>query len=332
MIEAISIQNFQAHAKEKYKLAQVTTFTGPSDSGKSSIIRALGWLAFNRPRGTDFIREGVCSVAAKVDGRTVGRRRGKSVNEYRLDKESFKAIGSDVPEQVADLLALDPEISLQGQHDVPFWVGLPSAEVARRLNKIADLESIDTTLAALATKTREAASKEKVLVELLAEVEDHLQPLDGIEELDRQLKESEEAARKVDEKKHATAQLLSLIIHYENTSQAADKARDVHRTGRAAYKRVSSAADVREKTMELSQVVQRIEECVNTEPPPCFEGVDAAFLKLAEARERSEQLGWLLDKVAEQQEAAATHKKNAEKGQAWLSEHVKVCSECGREL
>lgn len=333
MLEAISIQNFQVHKKKKYKLQRITTFTGPSDSGKSSIIRALGWLAFNRPRGTDFIREGVCSVAAKVDGTTVARRRGKSVNEYRLGKESFKAIGSDVPEQIASILKMDPEINLQQQHDVPFWVGLSSAEVARRLNKVADLEVIDSTLAALAAKTRDQANKEKVLVDLLVEVDEQLQKLDGVDDLDALLKKAEDKEAEAADQKLDEQALQALLISIANAVDAEASHDTVYKEGKRAYAKANKAHEWSGDVNTLSTLLDRLQECIDlSDSVPCFEAADAAVSSALDAESSLGALEDLLGRIEEHKDKVEEHSRNASKGEQWLEENVSVCPECGREL
>ena len=135
MIESITITNFQAHKKFTLELdPKITVVTGKSDAGKSAIYRALRWLCTNRPSGNEFIRWGTdgTRVKLRVDGRTIIRKRGKG-NSYSLDKDSYEAFGSDVPEDIAKLLNLS-EVSFQGQFDGPFWFDKTPGEVSRALN------------------------------------------------------------------------------------------------------------------------------------------------------------------------------------------------------
>ena len=108
MIDLLVLHGFQAHEKLVLRLdPRVTCLVGPSDRGKSSVLRALKWLATNRPSGSEFLRWGSKSVRVKVkaDGKTVEREKGQA-NLYRLGSDEFKAFGQDVPEQIASLLNL----------------------------------------------------------------------------------------------------------------------------------------------------------------------------------------------------------------------------------
>lgn len=157
MIEYILVKNFQPHKKFRVDLdPHITTFVGPNDVGKTAIIRALGWLCFNRPSGTDFIRKGSKAAILEigVDGRRIRRKRGKRQNTYELDGKTFKAMGTDVPEPIADLLNVNA-INFQSQHDAPFWFSLTPQQVAKELNRVVDLTIIDESLARAATRVRE---------------------------------------------------------------------------------------------------------------------------------------------------------------------------------
>lgn len=171
MVERLHIENFQAHRDLDIKLdPHVTTIIGPSDVGKSSIIRAITWLATNKPAGRDFIREGAdkAVVTLTIDDIDIVRTRGKSLNEYRRGGNVYKAFGNDVPPDVSELLNLD-SINFQGQHDAPFWFSETAGEVSRQLNDIVDLGIIDRTLAALDSKLRDARAGSRMLVEQVAE-------------------------------------------------------------------------------------------------------------------------------------------------------------------
>ncbi|HUW45946.1 MAG TPA: AAA family ATPase [Dehalococcoidia bacterium] len=170
MLTKLIITNFQAHKKLVLDLdARVTTIVGTTDKGKSSVIRALTWLATNRPSGTEFIRYGSSqtTVELHVDDHVIIRERGKSINRYVLDDQEFKAFGTEPPQEVLDVLNLSA-INFQAQHDSPFWFQESPGEVSRQLNEIVDLSVIDSTLANLDRTRREAMTKVKVLEEEVA--------------------------------------------------------------------------------------------------------------------------------------------------------------------
>ena len=55
MIQSLQINNFQSHKYSVMELHKgVNVIIGPSDSGKTTILRALRWLVWNRPSGDAF--------------------------------------------------------------------------------------------------------------------------------------------------------------------------------------------------------------------------------------------------------------------------------------
>lgn len=54
----LRIQNFQAHKDTTIEFDRIATIVGPSDIGKSAVLRALKWVAKNEPKGISFVRDG----------------------------------------------------------------------------------------------------------------------------------------------------------------------------------------------------------------------------------------------------------------------------------
>lgn len=147
MITSLYLSNFQSHPATKLEFHPgVNAIIGPSDSGKTSILRALRWVCYGQPRGDSFRRHGTkkTQVDVEVDETVISRVRSASKNLYQvgdLELTSFH----DLPEEVTDLLRMEA-INLQQQMDAPFLLCETSGEVARYLNKITDLSIIDTAM------------------------------------------------------------------------------------------------------------------------------------------------------------------------------------------
>lgn len=169
MLKKLTLSNFQCHREFTLPLhPQATVLVGQSDKGKSAVLRAFRWLVTNRPTGDSFISHGedTATVTLEVDGRAIVRRRGPGVNSYSLDGKEYKAFGSDVPIDIANLLNLGEE-NFQGQHSDPFWFLRTAGEVSKELNKIVNLDLIDKTLANVATYQRSAKATTQVSKERL---------------------------------------------------------------------------------------------------------------------------------------------------------------------
>lgn len=172
MIERVTVRDFQPHRLVSLELDQpVLCLVGPSDKGKSSLVRALRWLALNRPLGDEFIgrfgKAPFAGVRVHLDGHVIERVRGGAKNLYKLDGKVYKAFGSGVPTDIAQLLNLGEE-NFQGQLDAPFLLTLSPSEVAVRFNSIVNLGLIDRTLTNASrmvhrAKTTISITKERLL-------------------------------------------------------------------------------------------------------------------------------------------------------------------------
>jgi exonuclease SbcC len=192
-LKRLRIKNFQVHKNLEIKLDPfVTTIVGPSDVGKSAIIRAIKWLSTNRPQGDAFIQVGAkrTTVILDTEKHTIKRKKGGATNTYHLDKDDYKAFGNDVPDPVIRALNLS-DINFQGQHDNPFWFNDSAGEVSRQLNKIIDLHIIDTTLSNVAGFLRQAKIEETVIQKRLAQIKERRKELKPVREQNRALKHVE---------------------------------------------------------------------------------------------------------------------------------------------
>jgi len=210
MIKSLSIQNFQSHKDTTLELDKgVNVVVGQSDSGKTAVLRALKWLATNRPSGDAFRSRWGGDTGMRVElkeGTVITRQRDKRNNTYGIDDtQLFKALGTDVPESVVTMLNLS-NLSWQGQMDSPFLLSSSPGEVARALNEVADLEKIDTTLfnanrmirenkASLLSKGQEAVQLESELIQY-GNVNDQLKQVGQIKELERRTDLMEQMAEK----------------------------------------------------------------------------------------------------------------------------------------
>lgn len=184
MIQSISLQNFQSHKKSILEFHKgINVITGPSNNGKSSILRALYWAIYNRPSGDSYISHWnrdkndklIKSTKVQVinDSGTIERRKGfikgsnlgttRTFNGYIVNDNYLEAIGQDVPDEVTKLFNID-NVNIQKQMDAPFLLSESAGEVARFFNQTIRLDLIDKILAKAESKRREA-NKDKSRIE-----------------------------------------------------------------------------------------------------------------------------------------------------------------------
>ena len=149
MITKVHIKNFQSHQDSVLEFHPgVNTLVGSSDSGKSAIFRAIGWVVTNRPLGSAFCRWGTKKTQVDLtvdDGIEIGRTKSKSENNYLFRDRELLA-GTEVPEDIQRVLKIDPAINFQHQISAPFLLSSSPGEVAAFFNDIAGLSDIDLSI------------------------------------------------------------------------------------------------------------------------------------------------------------------------------------------
>lgn len=185
-ITRIEISNFQSHADtviEPAGAGKLTVLTGPTDSGKSAVFRALRWLYYGGPV---YVRTGCSTASVTVhleDGTVVTRSRSGSTNRYVVtcpgqEPQVFEGFGRDIPLEVQQALGVRPldiagltlEVNLARQHDPAFLVsGVSAPARAKALGQIAGVEAVDL---AMKSAGRDMFDGQRELRQVEAEVAD----------------------------------------------------------------------------------------------------------------------------------------------------------------
>ncbi len=213
MISKIKIRDFTAEKKCEIEFGpHVTTLTGPSFTGKSTILRAIRFACMNKPSGDKMISWGAdkTTVRLYIDDQRIIRRKGKGINSYKLDKEEFRAFGNNVPQPIADLVNMD-DLNFQGQHDKPFWFCETAGEVSRQLNSIVNLEVIDRTLSNIDGGIRDANAEIKLTKKRLEDAEEQQKELAFVISLDAELSHVEELEKESRQKAVELARMAEIV-------------------------------------------------------------------------------------------------------------------------
>lgn len=162
ILKQIKLKNFQRHEDTTVELTPgVNILTGPSDKGKSAVIRSINWILRNRPLGISDIRHDPVMIGENKklrkndltsvelqfeDGSVIRERDEKGINCYKVVNgdtiNEFRAFRDEVPEDVltkCDVL----DCCVQMQDDRYFLLQDTPGEVARKLNEFSGLDIID---------------------------------------------------------------------------------------------------------------------------------------------------------------------------------------------
>lgn len=324
MLKSLTLLNFQAHKKLQIEFdPHVTSIVGPSDVGKSAIIRALRLVMLNGIRGDAFIRNGAkhCVVQLGVDDVVVTRERGKQ-NLYSLDDQDYKAFGNDVPDTIADYLQVN-EINFQGQHDAPFWFSLSDGEVSRQLNQVINLSIIDEALSETSSTLRKARSVRDVTETRLEKATAKEKELAYAKEIDADLKKVEAADKRKDE---ALRQETRLGVLIQRLSKAASARKTARQRASAIEGLLAHAKKVKQadtQRQQLEEILRKIEKAEAVKAPPSFREVSRTYKNAKAAKAAQVSLGSLLASIEQQEKAVAERNRIAERAEKTFHERIK---------
>lgn len=259
MLETLSLQNFQCHEDLRIEFGPgVTTIVGPTDRGKSAVLRALRWLCLSTPSGEAFVRDGAREtvVTLEIDDVSIERRKGlKSL--YRLGGKEFAAFGSSVPPEIAGHLGAGA-VTFQTQHEGPFWFAETAGEVGRQLNTVVDLGLIDSTLAALDRECRSAAARVEVGEERVKAAKLSRTATAGVDEQDAALRAVEGLESQWHLLRDNCARIDSLAHEVSGYGGRVERALNRKETALAAVRAGERLRRLEERRDRLQELVRQI--------------------------------------------------------------------------
>ena len=192
-IQSLELTNFQSHFHTKIDFdKELNVIFGESDQGKSSIIRALRFIFYNRPAGANFISNGETFTEISVvldNGSKITRIKNlKGANRYILivdnKKTSYDNFGTEVPEEIKEALGIDKarfdkntsvELNLAQQLDPPFLLSETGSSGAKFIGKLSGIDLADNAIQDLNKDIRnigiEKRNSESKIKELLYRLE-----------------------------------------------------------------------------------------------------------------------------------------------------------------
>jgi DNA repair ATPase RecN len=145
LIRSVKVRNFQSLRSVDLALGKLTVIVGASSSGKSALMRSLRALTSN-VRGTAFVTQGAktAAVAVALDNGNTGTYKIALADNT---EQTFTKLGGAVPEQVSQVLQLQPSVKgvsihFAGQFDRPYLLDDSGAEVARELGELTNVSRI----------------------------------------------------------------------------------------------------------------------------------------------------------------------------------------------
>jgi septal ring factor EnvC (AmiA/AmiB activator) len=177
------------------------------------------------------------------------------------------SVGSDVPEDIQNILNLGPE-NIQGQHDGPFWFNLSAGDVAKNLNRITNLELIDSTIQKLNERVRKATyglgsaednlKKAKEQFEELSYVPDLAKEFSYLEELDAKIFDVKDEIEWLGKKNKASREYTETINSNTQFLSDSEELMDLAEEIIAAEKPLIGLGKLIKNIMDLEEKIKEV--------------------------------------------------------------------------
>lgn len=200
-IRRVTLENFQSH---KYSVIdfdeQLNVIVGPSDSGKSAIIRGIKWVLYNEPSGDYFIKEGSteCSVTLEFnDNVKLQRYRSKYKNAYILtnrdgEETKFEGFGSNIPEEIIAAIGIkkinldsdeSSSINIGEQLEGAFLLSEKGGTRASAIGRLVGVNIVDDALREALKDTRNLNIAKKSIDDNIERLETEIKEFEYLDEL-----------------------------------------------------------------------------------------------------------------------------------------------------
>lgn len=271
-INKVIIENFQSHEKSVITFSTgLNVIVGPSDQGKSAIIRAIKWVLFNQPRGNEFIRHGSNYARVTIEmsnGTKVIRERSSSKNRYTVvysdDSQSvFEGFGNEVPLEVQNahgilkvVLDTDSNVSLNlgEQLEGPFLLSETGSMKARAIGRLTGVHIIDKAIRDCISDIKSENQTESKCKKEIEEIDQKLKEFDLLNKLGEEIKMQERILARLEAK-------VNQLNTVENKKKSLIHIEEEIRTSSSIVKMLSNidkAELVIEKLMQLVMKLSRM--------------------------------------------------------------------------
>lgn len=215
-IDKVKLHNFQSHKDTEVEFHRgLNVIVGNSDSGKTSILRAIKWVIYNEPSGDYFMREGETEVSVTIwfsTNAVLKRYRTKSKNAYYLKRSNgeeftFEGFGVRVPQEIIeeieiDKVALDEKnsamINIAEQLEGPFLLTEKNSVRASAIGRLVGVNLVDEALRDTIRDNKQILINLKSMYKREAELKEEIEKFDYLEDYEKKLEKLTKIKSKVD--------------------------------------------------------------------------------------------------------------------------------------
>lgn len=340
-ITKVELINFEAHKHSVIEFDEkgLTAITGPSDSGKSAIVRGIRFALQNEPKGADFIRNGAKRATVRVhlsNKKIIERSRTKtSAGEYIVTDENgveteFKGFGNNIPMDVLNAhqmpkveLATGVERSLNVayQLDGHFMLSDSPASRASAIGRLTGVHLVDAAIKekskemrALTIDTNAAEARIEELneelknYEFVDEEEKHLQSIKGFIMAAEQAEKKLEYLKSLDEQRRKSRkEVTEYQIELDSLSYL-DNVEPLLEQAESLQSQIDSLQNLHESYQTHTEQIKKSKAILDSIH---IDGVDNMFVKAEELYEKIESLKTLQEEYESAERAVERYEAKA---------------------
>jgi exonuclease SbcC len=273
-IKKVILENFQSHKHTEILFDEhLNVIVGPSDQGKSAIIRGIQWALFNEPSGDFFIREGEkeCSIIIYFsDNTAIKRYKSRSKNLYyyydEFGKETiYEGFGLEVPKEIVDKIKIrkiflsgkqSNAINISEQLEGPFLLSENTNTRANAIGRLIGVHIVDDAIKDTLKDKTNLNSLKKNNEEQYQNLSDDLKKYDYLDDLKRILDKFEIIQGSINEKQAKLEKLIGIRKDYIDCSNNIGNVKSI-------INRLENIDIVKEKSDRLNNCI-RIYNIVNS--------------------------------------------------------------------
>ena len=278
MIESLHLVNFETHQDSLIKFTPgINVIKGSTDQGKSTIRRALTYVAFSRPvqgRANDKSKDSYVTICCTgIPPITRGRSGGKKgKNYYKIGSKEIsggndplKAFKRTVPEEISRMLDLS-EVNIQEQFKEYYLLQSTAGQAAKTIHGLLGMDMVDKTARVANSAITAQAALLKSRKTQIENIKADIKKYDYVESLEAKFNELEAAIQEYEELEAKIYNLTTLIERckiLQERIEAAKIPRMVEEGAKALIIEIQELGKQEAKFNKLHQAIKAVDEIIN---------------------------------------------------------------------
>lgn len=244
-ITNIEINNFQSHKNTRMDFINgLNVIVGPSDQGKTAIIRSIKWVLYNEPLGDFFIKHGENEASVILTfntGEKVKRLRSSSKNLYIYisengNEEIYEGFGTHTPIDIVEKLNIrkinldnkeSSSINIGEQLEGPFLISQKNSTKANAIGRLVGVHVVDKAVQNTIRDTRGHNIKKNSLSEDIDALELKSSQYDYLNSLENQIVKLETIEEAITYKENILTKLTGIRKKYNDNIKETKKYSDI---------------------------------------------------------------------------------------------------------